>query len=272
METLEIVPAPLRTVSHGGGVQTTALLVLAAEGKIDYRTFIFANVGEDSEHPGTLRYLEQIARPYASAHGIDIIEVRRPDGETVRGRIESSESGGVPIPLHVPPAGFKRWRSCTREFKIEPIHHWLIEHGASADNPATVAVGISLDEIHRANNRKAEPFERLDYPLLDLGLRRRDCQDIIRAAGLPLPGKSSCYFCPFQRTEQWRSMRRHEPELFASVADLEEGLNRRRLAAGKDPVFLSLALRPLAEAFTDNQMVFEEVDSDPHCDNGWCMT
>ena len=36
-------------VAHGGGVQTTALLVLAGQGRLAYRTFLFANVGDDSE-------------------------------------------------------------------------------------------------------------------------------------------------------------------------------------------------------------------------------
>jgi hypothetical protein len=59
-----------RVVSYGGGVQSNALLVLAAQGRIDYRTFLFANVGDDSEHPATLRYVRGVAMPYAAAHGI----------------------------------------------------------------------------------------------------------------------------------------------------------------------------------------------------------
>ncbi|WP_254897837.1 hypothetical protein [Kitasatospora sp. NA04385] len=41
----------IRSFSFGGGVQSTAALVLAAQGRIDYRTFLFANVG------GTVRLL-----------------------------------------------------------------------------------------------------------------------------------------------------------------------------------------------------------------------
>lgn len=41
----------LRVFSFGGGVQSTAALVLAAQGEIDFTAFIFANVGADSEHP-----------------------------------------------------------------------------------------------------------------------------------------------------------------------------------------------------------------------------
>src|ERR671910_1536926 len=47
-------PVP-RVVSYGGGVQSNALLELAAQGRIDYRTFLFANVGDDSEHGGPSR-------------------------------------------------------------------------------------------------------------------------------------------------------------------------------------------------------------------------
>jgi hypothetical protein len=34
-------------ISYGGGVQSTALLVLAAQRKIPYRSFIFANTGDE---------------------------------------------------------------------------------------------------------------------------------------------------------------------------------------------------------------------------------
>ena len=64
-------------VSYGGGVQSTALLVLAAQGEIDYRTFLFANVGDDSEHPASLRYVREVAAPYAAAHGIELAELQR---------------------------------------------------------------------------------------------------------------------------------------------------------------------------------------------------
>jgi 3'-phosphoadenosine 5'-phosphosulfate sulfotransferase (PAPS reductase)/FAD synthetase len=47
----------IRVFSYGGGVQSTAALVLAAQGVIDYHTFLFANVGEDSENPDTLAYV-----------------------------------------------------------------------------------------------------------------------------------------------------------------------------------------------------------------------
>ena len=47
----------LKVFSYGGGVQSTACLVLVAQGKLGIQTFLFANVGDDSEHPATLRYV-----------------------------------------------------------------------------------------------------------------------------------------------------------------------------------------------------------------------
>lgn len=59
----------IRAFSYGGGVQSTAALVLAAQGIIDYPLFLFSNVGDDSEHPGTLSLRlngQCIARRHAS--------------------------------------------------------------------------------------------------------------------------------------------------------------------------------------------------------------
>ena len=44
----------MRVISYGGGVQSTALVVLAAQGKIGHvDAALFANVGDDSEHPAS---------------------------------------------------------------------------------------------------------------------------------------------------------------------------------------------------------------------------
>jgi hypothetical protein len=41
----------LKVFSFGGGVQSMGVMVLAARGVLDYKTFLFANVGDDSEYP-----------------------------------------------------------------------------------------------------------------------------------------------------------------------------------------------------------------------------
>lgn len=359
---------PPRIVSYGGGVQSTALLVLAAERRIDFRTFVFSNVGDDSEHPATLRYIAEHAAPYAKLHGIDLIEVSRVKRggarETLYGRLLNpiscgkcggsgkwglrdnnlpaddlsnwltpaemrvcpqcgglgeTESRSLPIPVRMS-NGAPGTRSCTSDFKIRVIGKWLQANGAYAGKrckahrledrvpdeakakgwrdddtgprvdcydcaqprPATVAIGISVDEIQRANTRKAERYERVVYPLVGIGietglrLNRSDCQRIIRDAGLPVPPKSSCFFCPFHRPGVWQDMARNEPDLFERSAQLEDTLNARRRMLGKDEVFLTRFGKPLREAIDQSQLSMFELDESPdndgECDSGWCMT
>jgi hypothetical protein len=222
----------LRVVSFGGGVQSTALLVLAAQQRIDFSTLLFANVAADSEHPTTLRYVHDVAAPFAASHGLALHELHRVrrDGtpETLYGRLTRPGSRSLPIPVRMPDTGAPGTRSCTLDFKIRVIGGWLREHGAVPDSPATVAIGFSTDEVHRANRKRAKPWETPAYPLLDLGLSRAACQALIARAGIPVPPKSACWFCPFHRPATWAEMRRDEPELFERSVALERLLNDRR--------------------------------------------
>lgn len=263
----------LRVVSYGGGVQSTALLVLAARGEIDFNTFLMANVGDDSEHPATLAYVREVAAPYAERHGIDLQllnRVRR-DGtvETLWGRLMREGSRSLPIPVRMS-NGAPGSRSCTADFKIRVTGRWVRQHGATADDPATVAIGISVDEIHRANNRRVEPHERVVYPLLDLRLRRDDCMRLISAEGLPVPPKSSCFFCPFHREATWLAMARDEPDLFERSCQLEDTLNARRDILGKDHVYLTRFGRPLRQVITADQPPLPADPGAGACDSGWC--
>ncbi len=267
-------------VSYGGGVQSTALLVLAAQRRIDFGVFLFANVGDDSEDPATLAYLNRHAKPYAARHGIELVELHRirRDGsvETLHGRLTREGSRSLPIPVRMS-NGAPGTRSCTADFKIRVIGRWLKQHGASADNPATVGIGISLDEIERVNNRRAMPYEQPVYPLLDFepSLRRLDCQRVIAAAGMPVPPKSACWFCPYRRPQTWAETRRDRPALFARACQLEELLNTRRRTLGKDPVWLTRFNRPLADAIPTAQDMLPGFDADADdslCDNGACFT
>jgi PP-loop superfamily ATP-utilizing enzyme len=225
---LERAADRMKVVSYGGGVQSTALLVLAAHGRIDYRIFLFANVGDDSEHPATLEYLRQVAVPFAAKHGLEIKQLAktRRDGttETLMDQLIKPEGRSIPIPVRMHNGAPGR-RACTADFKIKVVGRWLCTQGATAATPADVAIGISLDEIHRANRRRAEKHERIEYPLLDLGLRRTDCEQIIAEAGLPIPPKSACFFCPFKTVGSWHQQRLEEPELFAKSVRLEKVIN-----------------------------------------------
>lgn len=266
----------LHTMSYGGGVQSTALLVLMAQGRITPRIALFCNVGDDSEHPASLRYVREIAVPFAEAHGIElhILDRVKRDGtvETLYGRLTKEGSRSIPIPVKMSRTGMPGTRSCTADFKIRVISKWLKAHGASKENPALVALGISLDEMHRARTNSLEPCQRLDYPLLRLRLDRADCVALIRAAKLPIPGKSSCYFCPFHSNHTWQRMREEETPLFDKSVALESLINTRRDLLGRDRVYFHNRLRPLRLATTANRQgrLFDDVEGG--CESGYCLT
>lgn len=265
----------VRAISYGGGVQSTAMLVLAAAGQIDCDLAIFANVGDHAENPETLDYVHRWAMPFCAQHGIELTECNRggkwPD---LYDRLTHPASRFLGIPIYLPPGGGHGNRSCTRDYKIVVIGRELKRRGATRDNPADVLIGISADEASRANNRRGEPHERVHYPLLDMRLSRLDCARVIADAGLPVPPKSACWFCPFHNRQQWMRQRTERPDLFERTAQLEEHLNAKRSAQGRDQVFICNAMIPIRRAIPDmDTLPFDEPDpADGECDSGWCMT
>ena len=279
----------MKIVSYGGGVQSTALLVLAVTGRLDTvmgrpDVAIFANVGDDSEHPDTLDYVHNVAKPWATEHGLDIREVfkvwfrgkrgtGRGDATNRKGKVNTlystlmdDKSKSIEVPVWFPKSGFGN-RSCTTYWKVRVVKRWLETHGATEENPATVAIGISADEFHRANASRAPKVERVVYPLLDLQMTRDDCKQVILDAGLPVPPKSSCWFCPFRGSGYWEELSVNNPDLFFRAVNLEQVLDARRKALGKDGAFLSNARKPLTEA-----VGFGGADADPgECDDGYCF-
>ena len=277
----------IHAFSFGGGVQSTAALVLASRGQLPatdesnrWDVFLFSNVGERAEHPATLRYVSEFAMPFAEAHGIELVEVRkrRRDGsdDDLMDRIERGKRS-LPIPVRMSNGAPGR-RACTAEFKIRVIERELKRRGATRANPAVVGIGISMDEIQRAKGwgtvDPRTPCQVKEYPLLRLQIRRQDALRVIAEAGLPQPPRSACFFCPFHSMDEWRRLKRDEPELFQKSVDLEAMLNERRDALGTDHVWMTRFGRPLDEVVSDQLVLDVEGPGSARatCDTGHCFT
>lgn len=269
----------LTIISYGGGVQSTAMLVLACEGRLGYDVdaAVFANVGPNSEHPATLTFIEEVARPYCAEHGLELVEVRRTmvrSGEVkdLYDDLMDPEMKAVKIPVRLG-TGAPGNRICTVDYKVKPMARWLKQNGASKTDPATVLIGFSTDEVFRVGRGQPIPGQERAYPLIDLGLSRSACQQLIADAGLPVPPKSSCYFCPFRTKQVWAEMRRDEPELFQKTVELERAMINKRHALGRDPAYLHGDLKPLDEAVHEAQDMLPLFDDkDGECDSGMCWT
>lgn len=257
----------MRVFSFGGGVQSTAALVLAAQGELAIDAFLFANVGEDSENPRTLDYVRDVSGPYAARHGLALHELRqmRRDGEeeTIYGRITGPRKRGNVIPAYA--AGGPMQRQCTHDFKITVVRRWIREHGATPKHPAALLLGISFDEWHRMRTGGDPRYITREYPLIDRRISRQDCLNIIARAGLPEPPKSSCYFCPFHNLRNWREIRDTQPEQFAKAIELEKIMTARQ---GR-PIYLTSKKVPLAKAV--GEAIQPGLFDDGVCESGYCM-
>jgi len=112
------------------------------------------------------------------------------------------------------------------------------------------------------------------FPLImevEKPLTRQDCINIIERAGLLVPPKSACVFCPFHSLKRWQDMRTNASKQFWYSVDLEKFINERRTTLGLDPVWFSSKLIPLDQATTDYEqcLLFEE--SEDICDSGYCF-
>ncbi len=265
----------MKVFSSGGGIQSTAALILSAQGKIDYPVFIFANTGDDSENPETLDYVRSISVPFALEHGIAFYEVQKRrlgkhEHQTLLGEIYRRKRS-VPIPARMS-NGAPGNRTCTVDFKINIVDKFIAEE-LKHNGSATVGLGISTDEIHRAKKRDAIKtrgfIKSIEYPLIDLGLNRSQCYQIILEAGLPIAPKSACYFCPFHSRDEWINLRHDHPDLFNKAVELEVFINHKREAVlPKDKIWLHQYLRPLNEA-VGLQMTFDDLEN---CEDGYCFT
>lgn len=255
----------MRIFSDGGGVQSTAAKVLAVQGKIDFRVFVFANVGDDSENPETLIYNRTIGKEFCERNGLGFYEIAREnkDGETLLQMVLREEKS-ICIPVRMR-NGAPGNRTCTTEFKRKTIHKFL----GKGDH--VVGLGISMDEFQRMRTDSGFKNVVNEYPLIDLRLSRKDCVKIIQDAGLPLPPKSSCWFCPYRSIGYWRTLYSTRPDLYRKSVDLEQIINRKRAAIGKDPVYLTGKGRTLDLAVGEQPSLFQGIEEDA-CEIGYCMT
>jgi len=273
-----------RVFSCGGGVQSTAALVLAAQGKINFPVFCFANVGDKAENPDTLAYVDNVLKPYAAKHGIAWVTTqwhwkRNPDrSPDLYDELMRPGRQSVDIPLVAGGGGYMGNRACTSKWKRATIERYLRSVGFTKESPGVLGKGISTDEHHRAVPTVEGDCWINEYPLIELGIDRNQCRKIIKEAGLPMAPKSSCWFCPYKTTDQWATMQKQQPELFAKAVELEQHINEIRESRGKDKAFLSAAggkkCLTLDKMFSTDQMgLFPEwIDEQDGCESGYCMT
>lgn len=212
----------LRILSLGAGVQSTTLALMAAHGEVTPipDAAIFADTGDEPaavyEH---LRWLR-------SANVLPF-----PVYDVSRGRLLDRLLAGddeARVPFFVGTGGISK-RQCTRNYKIRPIRRKVRELLGVGPRghvkPGTVEqwIGISLDEIWRVKPSGVR-FIINRHPLIELGVRRHDCERWLERHGYPVPPKSACLYCPYRSNAQWREMRDERPDEWERVCAVDAAL------------------------------------------------
>mgnify|MGYP000755875437 FL=1 len=216
--------AHINMVSYGGGVNSTALLIGLHQHRIPVDLILFADTG--AEHPHTYAYLDIMDR-WLKDHGMPpITRVYKTTRDSKRLTLEQEclQSGTLPSIAY----GFKR---CSLKHKIGPqekfCNHYLpCQKVWAAGKRVVKFIGYDAGEGYRSDKvllgDLADPKYSKWYPLMEWGWDRAACMQAIENAGLPQPGKSSCFFCPSMRAEEIIHLRDHHPDLFRRAIALED--------------------------------------------------
>lgn len=255
-----------RILSLGAGVQSTTVLLLAAEGRVPtFDLAVFADTGwEPAEVYATLDRLE---REVAEPAGIPLVRVERGN---LRNDHLNGDATFTSMPLFVRGQDGREAlgrRQCTNEYKLVPIQRKVREVlGAPpredgvpgrvpAGRVAEVAIGISLDEVHRARDSRVG-YQRFVFPLLDLGWTRKDCVRYLDRAGWGDTPKSACVGCPFHGNATWRDMRDNKPDQWADAVAFDEAIRKGpkgKRSQLKGEQYLHRSLLPLSVAPIDRR-------------------
>jgi hypothetical protein len=235
-------------VAYGLGVNSTAMLVEFAARGVRPDLVLFADTG--GEKPETYAYLPVIQGYLARVGFPPVTVVRyRPtraayhtlEGQCLHtGTLPSLAYGGKSCSLK-----YKRYPQDTFILRLYPEPEIrqagarvvrALGYDAGERRRVVKALGLDAGEHHRvrwqtrpppAGNRLSRD-QRLDrdyfsywYPLYDWRYDRPRCVEVIRAAGLPVPMKSACFFCPASKRQEILWLRERHPDLLGRALAIE---------------------------------------------------
>lgn len=235
-------------LSLGAGTQSSAMLVLAEQGKIpkpDYA--IFADT--QAEPQEVYLWLDKLKK-YST---IPIIECTK--GSLEKDTLNQTErSASIPffIKNEDGSQGLGR-RQCTAEYKILPIFKKIRELYKYPPrkwmrHKVNMQMGISTDEIYRVKTSKVKWITN-SYPLIDLNLSRIDCIKIVEQSGLGTPPRSACYFCPYHNDTEWLRIK-NNPDLWKKAITFDEAIRKQKKFNGEN--YLHRSMVPLKEVTFKN--------------------
>lgn len=252
--------------SSGGGVQSTAIAVLIAQGKIRKpECVVMADTGREASE--TWDYNRQHVAPLLASVGltVEVAPHSLSKYELFNGSLcmlpafvfYGGEAFGHPEKFGRLPA------FCSGEWKRDVVLRYLKSRGYGPQNHIEQFMGFSVDEQKRAVGGKRK-WALWSYPLIELGMNRYDCVDVVKCAGLPEPPRSSCWMCPHRKNAEWRRLREFYPDEWEQACKLDEEI---RASDTKHGVYLHRDRKPLQECNID----LDGAACGESCESGLCF-
>ena len=213
----------MNVVSFGGGTNSTAMIIGMYLHKIPIDLILFADPG--AEQPHTYEFI-QTFNVWLEKHGLPTITpVFYTDKAGNRMTLEEEclRSHALPSIAY----GFKK---CSLKHKIGTQEKFCNNYPPCREEWAAGRrvykyIGYDAGETRRIQH--AAPADEANkkyenrYPLYEWGWDRAECVREIERAGLPKPGKSSCFFCPSMKKKEIQALWEDYPDLFQRAIDLE---------------------------------------------------
>jgi hypothetical protein len=205
-------------LSYGAGVNTFYLLLKLPEWGIKPDYAVFADTG--NENPATYKHLEEVAIPEMERQGLEFKVVKHPKWANL---LEYTL-----FTWKMPPRTKFRGqgRYCTTMFKLDQIVKFE-KSVREGDERFINLIGIAYDEIHRMSYVGLRRWIDNVHPLIERHITRPDCITGIRLMGHPIPPKSGCDFCPFQKKSQWARNLRDNPTAIQDGIEIETRFNQK---------------------------------------------
>ena len=215
-------------ISLGGGLQSTAMLMMSLHGVIDRAdAAIFADTGW--ERQATYNNIRQL-QEYAEGFDFPIF-IAHPKKGGVRNQAMNPDHDFIHMPVFTESPSGKHGqtkRQCTDHFKLRPIRK-LINNVFGRVNFCQW-IGISLDESLRMRKSDVKYITNR-YPLIEMRWGRSQCAEWLSKNGFGIPTKSSCIGCPYHSNEVWLNLNEKEKadciEVDEHIRDIHKGRTHR---------------------------------------------
>lgn len=186
-----------------GGKDSAALAIYLRD-KVPEMEYFFADTG--AELPETLEFIE-IMEDYLDK------EIHR---------LNAQRDFDFFLRLHdnYLPSVKSRW--CTINLKLIPFERFV------GNDPTITYIAIRADEPQREGYISTKPNIKACFPFKEDGLVKEDILRLLAEAGIGLPkyyqwrSRSGCYFCFFQRKEEWLGLYENHPDLFEKAKQYEK--------------------------------------------------